>query len=62
MEENRLDCDHVQHFSEIVPSLNHFEWPDNVTILANNLDIIYSIILKYYPGIKVIKNKFQKDH
>ena len=42
--------------------LNPFKWPGNVTRLANNLDIIGSIVIKIdnYSSIKMIKNKFRK--
>ena len=50
------------YFSEIVPSLNPFKWPRNVKSLANNSDIIDSIVLKFndHRSIKMIKNKFTK--
>ena len=50
------------YFAEVLNSLNLFKWPGNITNLANNVDIIDSIVLTFcnHPSIKMIKNKFRK--
>ena len=50
------------YFAETVISLNLFKWTGNVTSLANNFDIIDSIVLNLHChcSIKAIKNKFRK--
>ena len=50
------------YLPKIVASLNIFKWLGNVKSLANNRDIIDSIVLKFHdhPSIKMIKNKFIK--
>ena len=50
------------YFAEVLNSLNLFKWPGNITNLANNVDIIDSIVLTFFnhPSIKMIKNKFRK--
>ena len=49
------------YFAEIVPSLNLSKWLGNFKSLANNLDTVDSIVLKFhnYPSIKMIKTKFR---
>ena len=46
----------------MAPSLNLFKWPGDVKSLANNCDIIDSIVLKFPddPIIKIVKSKFTK--
>ena len=58
-------------FAGIVPSLNLLKWPGNVTTLANSLDIIDTIVLKFHnqssikpripPGTLVDVGKAIKD-
>ena len=69
IEKNELILDKMKiaitfkdYFTETVTSLNLFKWKGNTTSLANNLDIIDSIVLKFHshPSIKTIKNKFRK--
>ena len=46
--------------AEIIHSLDLFKWPGNVKSLANNRDIVDSIVLQFYnhSSIKTIKIKF----
>ena len=48
--------------AKTVPFLNLLKWPGHVRSLANYLDIIDSIIMKFHnhTRIKMIKNKFRK--
>ena len=51
------------NFAEIAPSLNLFKWSGNVTSLANNIDTIDSIVLKFHnhPRIKMIQKNLERS-
>ena len=51
------------NFAEVAPFSNLFKWSGNVTSLANNIDTIVSIVLKFHnhPKIKMIKKNLERS-